>query len=111
MAEISDIGEIDSSSAVLLLGSGFSFGSTNLLAEAPPSGPGLRRHFLQKLGLPKDATYDFQVLADEFGSQSEGGLYREIYNLFRIDTISDSQLDVIKEPWRRVYTTNFDDSV
>lgn len=108
---VEDIGEIDPGTSILLLGSGFSLGSTNLLGQAPPTGPGLRAHFVKQLGLPPDTSYDLQVLADEFGSESESGLYREIYNLFHIADVDDSQLDILAEPWRRIYTTNYDDTV
>ena len=74
--------EIDPSSAVLFLGSGFSLESTNLYGKAPPNGAGLRRYFIEKLGLPSDTSYDLHVLAEEFASESDVGLYRELYNLF-----------------------------
>lgn len=46
------LNEIDPNSTVLLLGSGFSLGCTNLRGKSPPNGSGLRRHFLDLLGLP-----------------------------------------------------------
>ena len=86
--------EIDPSSAVLFLGSGFSLESANLYGTAPPNGAGLRRHFIEKLDLPSDTTYRLQVLAEEFATDSEISLYRELYNLFHITSVGANQEDI-----------------
>jgi len=102
---------MDPASAVLFLGSGFSLSARNISNESPPNGAGLRRHFIKQLGLPDDTAYDLQVLSEEF---AEGGLERlhdELYRIFRISALCDDQKAILSEPWRRIYTTNYDDSV
>ena len=105
------IAEIDPPSAVLLLGSGFSLESTNLYGKFPPNGPSLRKHFLDKLQLPPDTTYELQVLAEEFANNSDTGLYRELYNIFHIAKVGPTQEILLREQWLRIYTTNYDDTV
>lgn len=103
--------EIDTSSAVLFLGSGFSLEGANLYDRAPPNGARLRRHFIEKLNLPPDTSYDLQVLAEEFASKSEISLYRELYNLFHIAKVGPNQEALLRHRWLHVYTTNYDDTV
>lgn len=104
------IGEIDPATSVLFLGSGFSLGATNIAGSNPPNGSGLRRHFITELGLPEETSYDLQVLTDEFAERDQIRLYNELYRIFHINKLSDSQIKILNEPWRRIYTTNYDDS-
>lgn len=108
---ISEIGTIDPSTSVLLLGSGFSLESNNLKGKAPPNGSGLRKHFIELLKLPADTSYDIQVLSDEFAERDEERLYRELYNTFRISSAGPNQTRILAENWSRIYTTNYDDTV
>ncbi len=106
-----ELGEVDPASAVLFLGSGFSLGSTNIDGKNPPNGTGLRQHFIKQLGLPTDTTYDLQVLSEEFAERSAQALRDELYKIFRVTKLDDAQTAVLGEPWRRIYTTNYDDAV
>ena len=108
---LDEFNDFDPTSSVLLLGSGFSLEGINLFGTAPPNGPGLRRHFLERLHLPSDNTYELQVLAEEFAGTNQLGLYHELYNLFHIATVGPNQTAIMREPWLRVYTTNYDDTV
>jgi hypothetical protein len=110
-SDATPISELDPRSAVLLLGSGFSLESTNLYGKSPPNGSGLRRHFIDELHFAPDTTYEIQVLAEEFESQSKITLFRELYNLFHITKIGLNQKAILSESWLRVYTTNYDDTV
>lgn len=109
VSEPDGLEQIDPPSTVLLLGSGFSSESTNILGETPPNGSGLRRYFLRKLKLPQETDYDLKTLADEFAARENNILYRELWNLFRIDKWGPSQEGVLRENWLRIYTTNYDD--
>jgi hypothetical protein len=105
------ISEFSPENSVILIGSGFSLGATNIVGNNPPNGRGLRRHFLQKLKLPLDTEYDLQVLSDEFAEDDPRKLRDELYDVFRLTDLSASQVAVLNEPWRRIYTTNYDDAV
>jgi hypothetical protein len=110
-ANVEDIVSIDPGTSVLLLGSGFSLESTNIRGNAPPNGTGLRQHFIGSLGLPPDTSYDIQVLADEFAEKDAEKLHRELYDIFRISSVSAEQARIFAENWSRIYTTNYDDTV
>lgn len=103
--------EVDPGSSVLFLGSGFSLESSNILGKNPPNGKELRKHFHKLLGYNADTGYDIQVLAEEFAGRDKEKLYNQIYRIFHIDGVSRSQECILKENWRRVYTTNYDNSV
>ncbi|QPL45327.1 SIR2 family protein [Halomonas sp. A40-4] len=108
---IDEIGEFDPESSVLLLGSGFSLGATNIGNGTPPNGKGLRRHFIEQLKLPADTDYDLQVLSEEFAENDPEKLRDELYRIFRLTELTSGQTAVLNEPWRRIYSTNYDDAV
>jgi hypothetical protein len=106
-----DLGELDPQSSILFLGSGFSLGATNVANGSPPNGRGLRRHFLNQLKLPPETEYDLQVLAEEFAEEDAQKLRDELYSLFRLTKLTAGQTMILDQPWRRIYTTNYDDAV
>ncbi|UEM08177.1 SIR2 family protein (plasmid) [Skermanella rosea] len=105
------IEEFDPESSILFLGSGFSLGATNISNDSPPNGKGLRRHFIQQLKLPADTDYDLQVLSEEFAEDNPRKLRDELYRIFRLTALTAGQTAVLDEPWRRIYSTNYDDAV
>jgi hypothetical protein len=109
--DIDGIEEFDPESSILFLGSGFSLGATNIANESPPNGKGLRRHFIQQLKLPADTDYDLQVLSEEFAENDSQKLRNELYRIFRLSALTAGQTAVLNEPWRRIYSTNYDDAV
>jgi len=108
---INEINEVEPSNSILFLGSGFSLGAKNIAGGNPPNGTGLRRHFIRELGLPLDTSYDLQVLTEEFASDDSQKLRDELYRIFRITSLDCAQAAILDEPWRRIYTTNYDDSI
>ncbi len=112
MAHLTDrIEECDPESSILFLGSGFSLGATNIANDSPPNGRGLRRHFIEQLKLPADTDYDLQVLSEEFAEDDPQKLRDELYRAFRLTKLTAGQTAVLNEPWRRIYSTNYDDAV
>lgn len=105
------IDEFEPNNSVLFLGSGFSLGANNIAGGSPPNGRGLRRHFIQELKLPADTEYDLQILSEEFANNDSQKLRDELYRIFRITSLNDAQVAILDEPWRRIYTTNYDDAV
>ncbi|RAK55908.1 hypothetical protein DJ017_16035 [Phenylobacterium soli] len=61
--------------------------------------------------LPVDTPYDLQVLTEEFAENDAGKLAEELYRTFRMRGLDGSQEAILDEPWRRIYTTNYDDLV
>ena len=108
---INEIGEVDPETSILFLGSGFSLGATNIARGNPPNGSELRRHFIKLLKLPLDTTYDLQVLTEEFAENDAKKLHAELYRIFRVTALDGMQSTILSEPWRRIYTTNYDDAV
>ena len=106
-----ELGDVDPRSSILFLGSGFSLGATNIARAEPPNGRGLRRHFIQQLKLPPDTDYDLQVLTEEFAEDDARKLRDELYSIFRLTTLTNGQNAVLDHPWRRIYSTNYDDAV
>lgn len=112
MTQVIDrIEEFDPESSILFLGSGFSRGATNIANNSPPNGKELRRHFLKQLNLPSDTDYDLQVLSDEFAEDDPKKLRDELYRVFRLSALTAEQNALLDEPWRRIYSTNYDDAV
>lgn len=105
------IEEFDPESSILFLGSGFSLGASNIANSSPPNGRGLRRHFIEQLRLPLDTDYDLQVLSEEFAEHDSERLRDELYRIFRLTELTAGQTAVLNEPWRRIYSTNYDDAV
>lgn len=106
-----EVGEIDPGSSILFLGSGFSLGATNIANGNPPNGRGLRRYFIQQLRLPENTDYDLQVLTEEFAANDAKKLCNELYRIFRLTALTSGQKAILRNPWRRIYSTNYDDAV
>lgn len=109
--DIDGIEEFDPGSSILFLGSGFSLGATNIANDSPPNGKGLRRHFIERLKLPADTDYDLQILSEEFAEDDPQKLRDELYRIFRLTALTAGQTAVLNQPWRRIYSTNYDDAV
>lgn len=106
-----ELKEIDPESSILFLGSGFSLGATNIEHKCPPNGKGLRRHFIDKLELPHDTSYDIQILTEEFAEKDSKKLRDELYRIFRLTALDKAETAILNKRWRRIYSTNYDDAV
>ena len=101
---------LDSASALLFLGSGFSSQATNILNTNPPVGSGLAKEFERQLGVGH-GELDLKVLANEMSFRTDKSLYQTLYNLFTISKLSPSQTDILARKWLRIFTTNYDDAI
>jgi hypothetical protein len=102
--------EIDIPGSVLFLGSGFSQPALNILNKNLPTGTGLRDEFAQLLSVDPNK-YDLRTLADEVYERNDPSLYQILYKLYTVRTPVDHQSEILRLPWRRIYTTNYDDLV
>ena len=96
--------------SVLFTGAGFTYGATNSLPEPAnhvPDASTFSRHLARNVGTTKD--YDLPIISQYFVSRKGGhGLITELLNSFSITSVAEHHLDIAKVPWRRVYTTNYD---
>lgn len=109
MWEGRELDSIIAEHSVLFLGSGFSIEATNRLRKAPPTGLGLRKAIA---GLVKANPDDYTLpdLAEYCNEVDNVALFELIYNSFRIVDLGKNQKEILKAPWLRIYTTNFDDA-
>jgi hypothetical protein len=100
---------LDPPASVLFLGSGFTHDATNIRGDNVPTGAHLRTLLADLVGVSPSA-YDLKVLAEELASQPNSPLRQLLYDLFTIKELSADQIDILKHPWLRIYTTNYDDA-
>ncbi len=96
--------------AILFTGAGFSHGAINLRDEPFKKSPELAEHFAKLAGLPpsvglEDAAEEFIV------THGPDALMKELHGEFKAKKISSAHLEVGKVPWKRIYTTNYDDII
>lgn len=95
---------------MLFLGSGFSANTTNLFDKTMPIGGGLVALLDAETG--QDSDGDLEEAAenyiDRFGELQFVQFLRET---FSVKTLTDGQMTVCRCQWRRIYTTNYDNSV
>lgn len=103
---------------ILFLGSGFSLDAKNALGTNIPSVSKLVGEILDAIGTPKDeaerATDPLTDIVDYCMSTEDGAIAvaSRLRQLFTVVELSEWQQDLITAfPWKRIYTTNFDNAV
>ena len=93
--------------AVLFTGAGYSQGAVNLRGEPLKTGSQLAKYFSQRVDLSPDTPLDVaaEEYIEEYGSDS---LISEIQHEFTAKGVSQHHLFLANIPWRRIYTTNYD---
>lgn len=92
---------------ILFLGAGFSIGAINLRNRNFLVGTGIANHFADLSKLPKGTS--LEDASEEFVQKSgTDALIREIQNEFTAKDVCDYHRLVASLPWKRVYTTNYD---
>ena len=95
--------------AVIIMGSGASFGAKNAFGDFP-SGSLLANELYQKCGITPDDPYDLQDAAQCYEEQfSASSLISEIRLLLNCSSFTQSHEIIYSLPWMRYYTTNYDD--
>ena len=100
----------DPTSSILFLGSGFSAQATNVAQENLPVGKGLVRKLAKRLGIDEDNDYDLKDLSTHALNRGEN-IYSFLNDTFTVNALTDDQCCILSKKWRRIYTTNYDDSV
>ena len=103
---------------ILFLGSGFSLDAKNALGKKIPGVSKLVSEILDSVGTPKDeadsATEPLADVVDYCLSSEDGAIAvaSRLRQLFTVVELSEWQQDLIVAfPWKRIYTTNFDNAV
>ncbi len=104
------IGHAIDGDAVLFAGAGFSSGAVNLAGAPLFMGPELRNYLAKKVLLPGDTNLEdvAEAYVAKFGT---GPLVRELRQLFTVKNVAPHHVEVTKTPWKRIYTTNYDDVI
>ena len=94
--------------AVLFLGAGFSWGATSLAGEPFLMGAGLGKALADAAGIPSD--FALEDISDIYMSKyGSAALLQKLRNWYVAKDVTKNQKELAKLPWRRVYTTNYDD--
>jgi len=101
---------INIANSILFLGAGFSGSAKNILKENLPRGRELQEKLAEALGV-ESSNYDLKTLADALGEDDPASLYKILYNSFTVSELTPSQEYILNLPWKRIYTTNYDDAV
>lgn len=99
--------------AVLLTGAGFSMGAKNSVSYNDYnffSGNDLKKYLLKSLGDEMDPSdCGLSVLASYFAEQrGVDALIELIKPCFLAKSVADFQIGLMQLPWKRIYTTNYD---
>lgn len=103
--------------AILFVGAGFSKQARNVLGKELPTGDELKRELFHAIGETPTATdleNELSTISDYCLSDEKKSLAvaDHMRKLFNIQGLEDWQIDLItKYPWRRIYTTNYDNAV
>lgn len=100
--------DVLSGQAIAFLGSGFSRGASNYYGDEFPTGTELSALLGKELGIDV-AGYSLETIAEHFYFQKgRPALYRFLQTQFLAQAVTEMQIEVLRLPWRRIYTTNFD---
>lgn len=100
----------DPSRCILFLGAGFSADALNKAGGNPPVGRGLEKEVKKLAKLDVDDSSDLLDAAG-YAIKQGAALYELLDGLYTIRSLTSLQRDVLSQPWRRIYTTNYDNSV
>src|SRR6266498_1087189 len=96
-----------SGNAILFTGAGFSIDAQNLRGTSFKTGSQLSEYLSGLVDIDEKLTLD--AAAEEFISvNGKDELIKELHNEFTAKTITSFQSQIAQIPWKRVYTTNYD---
>lgn len=101
---------LSSGKAVLITGAGFSLGCENILGEKPPLASQLSRKLCEHHNL--DPTDNLKYSSDvciRFGEKET--VLEILKSCFTLVEPAEENVQICSIPWRRVYTTNYDNSI
>jgi hypothetical protein len=92
---------------LLFLGAGFSCGAINVRNCPLKTGDEFARHLSTMIDLPPNTR--LEDAAEEF-ADSRGGdqLIQELEQEFTVNACAPFHTQILRHPWKRIYTTNYD---
>lgn len=103
---------IETGTSILFLGAGFSAEATNTNDEDIKDVSGLIAYLLGKVHITSVKGYDLDTAAEEFQQvHGDEATIVALHTNFRTKTYTADQATIVTQPWRRIYTTNYDDVI
>lgn len=101
---------ISTGKAIAFTGAGFSFGTRNFLDSVPPMAGELAKKLslLSNLEESEDLMFAADVAVEYVDSMLVLDLLKDNYT---ITSVSSSHEEICKLPWRKFFTTNYDNSI
>ena len=96
--------------AILFVGSGFSRNAINSLGEKLKTGEEFSKYLLDGLCIQEKVPLR-TASSIFFEKKGVNELYRILRQEFKIKSITNDQKILLSIPWKRIYTTNYDDVV
>lgn len=94
--------------AVLFAGAGFSYGAKNVKSDVPSANK-LKKEMLKDMGMSEDTDYGLEIIADFYKKKKSGKeLIDKLREQFNILGVAEHHKKIMNLPWKRVYTTNYD---
>jgi hypothetical protein len=107
-----EVSDIETGTSILFLGAGFSAEATNINDENIKDTSGLISYFLGKVGITSSEGYDLDAAADEFQQvHGDEATVAALHSNFRVKAVTEDQATIVCQPWRRIYTSNYDDVI
>ena len=96
--------------AILFIGSGFSVGAQNVLSLDFLSGTALSNNLCEELNIKEEMQLDIasDIYLEEKG---EHNLITKLNNIYYAKKVTESQKTICSLPWKRIYTTNYDNVI
>ena len=102
--------KISSGNAILFTGAGFSSNAENIIGKEPPRASDLADLISKKGGF--DGEGDLKFSANYFlRTKNDNELIELLKEQYTLKDIHQSHKDICSVPWRRIYTTNYDNSI
>lgn len=103
---------IETGTSILFLGAGFSAEATNTRDEDIKDVSALIIHLLNQIDVTSSDGYDLDTAAEEFQkAYGDEATVSALHSNFRTKAYTDDQATIVTQPWRRIYTTNYDDVI
>lgn len=102
--------KISSGNAILFTGAGFSSDTENIMGKEPPRASALANLIAKKGKF--DGESDLKFSANYFlRIKNDSELIELLKEQYTLKNIHQSHKDICSIPWRRIYTTNYDNSI
>lgn len=107
-----ELSSIEAGTSILFLGAGFSAEATNTNDSPIKDVSGLIADLLSDVGITSSKGYDLDTAAEEFCSvRGDEATIVALHRNFRTKAYTTDQAVIVTQPWRRIYTTNYDDVI